>query len=98
MWRKKCKEGSKWDLSKEREGTDQKQYLEEQMMGFGQRPGITNAGEKQSKLEILGVCELTDKKGGSCDEEVGLKRHNRQTMTSEFLVKLGLCQSMVLVR
>lgn len=55
--------------------------------------------EKNSKkLEILGICELTDKNGGSCDEEVGLKRHSRQTMTSEFLVKLGLCQSMVLVR
>lgn len=54
--------------------------------------------ENSQKLEIPGICELTDKNGGSCNEEVGLKRHNRQTMTSEFLLKLGLCQSMVLVR
>lgn len=41
---------------------------------------------------------VTDRNGGSWDEEVGLKGNNTQTIAFEFLVKLRLCQSMALVR
>lgn len=49
------------------------------------------------KLEIQGLCELTGGSRGSWDEEVGLKGNNSQIVTSEFLVRLGLGRSMVLV-